>query len=51
MTAYTLEQAENEIKSIYTWFSQQAPGVIVREEGHLADLWSICDYYYSLEEL
>lgn len=51
MTAYTLEQAENEIAGIYRWFSQQSPGTRVREEGHLADLWSIADYYYALEEL
>lgn len=51
MTAYTLEQPEKEIQSIYQWFAREAPGVAVREEGHLADLWSIADYYYALEEL
>lgn len=51
MTAYTLEQAENEIAGIYRWFHENSPGTVVQEIGHLADLWSICDYYYALEEL
>lgn len=51
MTAYTLEQAELEIKSIYTWWHENQPEIVPQEIGHLADLWSICDYYYALEEL
>lgn len=38
-----LEEAENEISSIYRWFAQEAPGVAVREEGHLAQLWAFVD--------
>lgn len=49
--AYTLEQAENEIAGIYKWFAANSPGTVVQEVGHLADLWSIADYYYALEEL
>lgn len=49
--AYTLEQAELEINGIYKWFAQHSPGTVVQEAGHLADLWSIVDYYYALEEL
>lgn len=47
----TLEEVEAEIYSIYRWFAKEAPGVTVREEGHLAALWSLADYYYALEEL
>lgn len=39
----TLETAENEIASIYRWFAHEAPGVTVKEEGHLAQLWAFVD--------
>jgi hypothetical protein len=45
----TLEQAENEIAAIYRWFAQEAPGVTVREEGHLANLWAVADAHYEKE--
>lgn len=38
-----LEEAENEIASIYRWFAEEAPGVVVQEEGHLAQLWAFVD--------
>lgn len=44
-----LDEVENEIASIYRWFAHEAPGVTVREEGHLAQLWSIADAYYAEE--
>ena len=45
----SLEEVENELSAIYQWFAKEAPGVVVREEGHLADLWAIADAYYDLE--
>lgn len=48
--AYTLETAENEIHGIYQWFAKEAPGVTVREEGHLASLWNIADAFYETEK-
>lgn len=41
--AMTLEEVEDEISSIYHWFAQEAPGVVVREEGLLAELWAVAD--------
>lgn len=46
MTAYTLEQAENEIRATYEFFAREAPGVPVQEQGHLANLWAIVDAKY-----
>lgn len=46
----TLEETENEIAGIYRWFATEAPGVTVREEGHLAALWAVADDYYAKEE-
>lgn len=45
----SLTQVENEIHSIYRWFAQEAPGVTVQEEGHLAQLWALADDYYAKE--
>lgn len=50
MTAYTLDQAENEIAGIYRWFHENSPGTVVQEVGHLADLWSIVDFYLATGE-
>lgn len=44
-----IESVEREIAATYIWFAKEAPGVIVREEGHLADLWAVADAYYALE--
>ena len=46
----SLEETENEIAGIYCWFAREAPGVVVREEGHLAALWALADSYYEKEE-
>lgn len=46
----TLEETESEISGIYRWFAAEAPGVVVREEGHLAQLWAVADAYYEKEE-
>lgn len=46
----SLNEVENEIAGIYRWFSQEAPGVSVREEGHLAQLWAVADRLIELEE-
>lgn len=45
----TLEEAENEIHGIYRWFAEEAPGVVVQEEGHLAQLWAVVDSHLDPE--
>lgn len=45
----TLEQVEQEIYETYQWFAHEAPGVTVREEGHLGRLWAVADAYYAKE--
>lgn len=44
-----IEQVEYEIKSIYTWYAEQAPGVTPQEQGPLADLWALADQLYADE--
>lgn len=46
MTAYTLEQAENEIRATYEFFARESPGTVVQEVGHLSNLWAIVDAKY-----
>lgn len=46
----TLEQVEQEIKSVYVWWSRNAPGVTPQEEGVLADLWSLADTMIAEED-
>ena len=45
----TLEQVEQAIHDYYFWFFKTAPGVVVREEGRLAQLWSLADRMISEE--
>lgn len=46
----SLDEVEREIEGHYRFFFENAPGVVVQERGHLADLWAIADAYYALEE-
>lgn len=39
----TLDSALEEIKTHYEFFAHHAPGVIVQEEGTLAQLWAFVD--------
>ena len=38
-----LNELHEEVAAIYRWFAKEAPGVQVREEGHLASLWALID--------
>ena len=38
-----LNELHEEVAAIYRWFAKEAPGVHVREEGHLAQLWALID--------
>lgn len=49
-SAMSLEEVENEISNVYHWFAQEAPGVVVREEGILAELWAVADGLIAEEE-
>lgn len=46
----SLEEIETAIYDHYQWFAREAPGVVVQEEGHLAQLWAVADTYYAKEE-
>ena len=43
----TLEEVEQEIANHYRFFHITAPGVRLREEGRLAQLWRYVDFYAS----
>lgn len=45
----TLEEIENRIRDLYSWWAIVAPGVTPREEGELAALWSLADAEYAKE--
>lgn len=49
MTPYNLDTVHDEIRGMYLWWSEQAPGVTPLEEGHLADLWAIADRLHEEE--
>lgn len=36
-----ITEIETEISAIYRWYAKEAPGVIVQEVGHLANLWAL----------
>lgn len=36
-----ITEIENEISAIYHWYAKEAPGVVVQEVGHLANLWAL----------
>ena len=40
-TRLTLEDVEQAIYEYYQFFAREAPGVVVQEVGHLANLWSV----------
>lgn len=46
----SLEEVERDIYDTYRWFSEVAPGVVVREEGRLAQLWAAFDRLVKFEE-
>lgn len=50
-TPYTLAEVEEEIKSTYVWFHENA-GIAVypREEGQLGALWSLFDILIEEEK-
>lgn len=50
MTMMTIEEVENDIYTHYQWFAKNAPGVVVREEGRLAQLWAAFDRLVRYEE-
>lgn len=45
-----IEDVEAEIYNHYQWFAKEAPGVVVQEEGRLAQLWAAFDRLVRLEE-
>lgn len=49
-TALTLAAAEREVRDIYLWWHEQAPGVTPREEGLLADLWRFVSHQYEIQK-
>lgn len=44
-----LPEIETRIRDHYVWFHQNAPGVVVQEEGELARLWALWDEKMPLE--
>lgn len=46
----SIEEVENDIYAHYRWFAEKAPGVVVREEGRLAQLWAAFDRLVKFEE-
>lgn len=49
-TRLTLEEVEQAIYAHYQFFAREAPGVVVQETGHLANLWSVFDDMIREEE-
>lgn len=45
-----LAEVEEEIYHTYQWFAKEAPGVVVQEEGRLAQLWSAFDHLIRFED-
>lgn len=45
--AYTLDEIHEEIRDIYEWWAETAPGVTPREEGRLGALWHLADLLHE----
>lgn len=43
MTPYTLDSVHEDIRTIYQWWAEQAPGVTPIEENELGALWALVD--------
>jgi hypothetical protein len=43
----TIEDIEQSIKRTYEFFAEAAPGVVVQEQGRLAQLWALADRAYA----
>lgn len=49
MNPYNLDSVHEAIKTIYEWWSVQAPGVRPVEGNELGSLWAIADRLYEEE--
>ena len=46
----TLAEVEQAIYEHYQFFAREAPGVVVQEVGHLANLWAMFDEMIAEEQ-
>lgn len=41
---------EDKLAAIYSYFADRLPGVTVKEEGPIAEIWSELDFLYITQE-
>lgn len=48
-TFYNLDSVHEDIRTIYQWWAEQAPGVTPVEENELGALWALADRLHEEE--